>query len=142
LRIIHHGQEAGDLRPVRLRNLAGGEGLLDVRPAAREETDQRPVYRIAGIDLGPRISGAQVGIAGRMIEVPVGVDDRRHGPAALAGISEQQIAMLGMAARIDEDQPLRRVEEDAVAVRPAVGDHAARDQVERLARSWLRRRAG
>ena len=68
----------------------------------------------------------------------MGVDDRRDRPAALAGISEQPVAMLGMAAGIDQDQPVRRIEEDAVPVRPAIGDDAAGDQVKRLARGGLR----
>ena len=103
------------------------------RPASRlllEEADQRPVDRGRRIDLGLRISLADVEIAGRVIEVPVGVDDRRDRPAALPWRRRASSrCMLGMAPGVDHDQPVRRVEEDAVAVRPLVERNRARDQM-------------
>ena len=72
--------------------------------------------------------------------MPVGVEDGDDRPAALACISQQPVAMGGMAAGIDQDQALGRVEEDTVAVRPAIGLEGARDQVPvRGARPWRSR---
>jgi hypothetical protein len=59
----------------------------------------------------------------------MGVEDGDHGPAALPGISEQPVAMGGMAAGVDEDQAAGRVEEDRVAVGAAVGLEGAGDEV-------------
>ena len=58
----------------------------------------------------------------------MGVDDRRDRPAPLPGIGEQLFGMFGMAAGIDHDQPSRRVEEDAVAVRALVERDRAGDE--------------
>ena len=65
------------------------------------------------------------------------------GRPALARISEQPVPVRGMPPGIDEDQPVRRVEEDRIAVRPAIGLQRAFDQVPglRRLRGWRGRRS-
>ena len=79
-----------------LRNPPGVERLLRAGAAAAEETGYRAFNRRAGIDRRGRKGGADLGIAGGVIEVPVGVDDRGDRPAALAGKSEIDISAFSL----------------------------------------------
>ena len=47
-----------------------------LRPTAAEESDQRALDGRRRIDFGLGINRTEVGIAGRVVEVPVGIDDR------------------------------------------------------------------
>src|SRR3546814_5714163 len=81
------------------------------------------------MDLGLGISSHDFGVAGRVVKMPVGVDDRRYGLTLGLRIAKQLVAMRGVTPGIDQDQPLRRVQEDAVPVRPLARNEAARNHL-------------
>src|SRR3546814_14940414 len=79
------------------------------------------------MDLGLGISSHDFGVAGRVVTMPVGVDDRRYGLTLGLRIAKQLVAMRGVTPGIDQDLPLRRVQEYAVPVRPLARNEAARN---------------
>ena len=141
--MVHHVEGASQLGAHALRNLTRRQRLLGAAPAVRKEAGQRALDRIAGVERRIREGGADLRVAGAVIEVPVGVEDRGDRSVALARISEQGGGVLRVAAGIDENHPLRRVEEDGVAVGPlaALRVDLPGDQVP-TRRGGLGRRAG
>ena len=134
LGMIDHRPPADQLVARRGGGLGIGEHLVGVGAAVLEEGRQRALERVARVDIDVGIGLADVPIAGRMVEMPVAVDDRRDRPVPRLGIIEDLLRMLGVAAGIEHDQAPGRVEDDGVAVRAAVERHRAGDQMIGLGR--------
>ena len=60
------------------------------------------------------------------------VDDRRDRPVPRLGVIQDLLGMLRVPPGIEHDQPLGRIEDDGVAVGPAVERHRAGDEMIRL----------
>jgi hypothetical protein len=64
-----------------------------------------------------------------MIQMPVRVEDRRHRPLMRTRERQDAVAVPNVAAGIDDDQPVRRLENQGVPVRPAIGKDGAGDHM-------------
>src|SRR5207237_1249206 len=86
--VIHDRTAAQQFGLLRCRRLGIGKHLVALLASILEEGRERTVNGVAGVDIDPWISLADVPIAGGMIEVPMAVDDRRDRPVARLGIVE------------------------------------------------------
>ena len=70
-----------------------------------------PIHGAGRVDLRLRVRGLDSPVAARVVEVPVGIDDRRDGPLPLAREREDAVAVPRMAAGVDRDQARGRDED-------------------------------
>ena len=129
LRMIHDVEGATDFGALLGRRPARIEVALGKFAAARKEAGESAVNGVGRVKLRARVNGPDVGIVGAVVEMPVGIDDSDDRQAARLGISEQLVAMGRVAPGVDQHQTVRRIEEDAVPVRPPIGDEAPRNEV-------------
>ena len=104
-----------------VEHLARGLEITGEESAFREDA----IDRIRRVHRCSRVSGLDAAIAACVVQVPVRVHDRGDRPVFRPGKREDGVAVPGVPAGVDDDEPLRRVEDDRVSIRSALGKHGA-----------------